>query len=489
MGICNAPATFQRAMNVTFQKFVNKKRLTQGMINFCVIVYMDDIQVYSETYHGHVQHIEWTLEALRDTGFKVALEKSEFLLSEISFLGYVVTRRGLRADSRKVTAVKDTPVPTSLTQVRAFQGPASYYRRFIKGFAPIARPLTNLLRKDQPLSWDAECEQAFATLKDVVATTPILIRSDPTKQFILITDWQPEAISAILVQKGNDGREHVIEYASRTVPDERKNDSAPQGECSVVVWGVLHFHPYLYGHKFLLVTDHEPPLALKRLTNYRGMIGRWAVTLQAAGLIDDLPLDIISQCDESPVPHVLPRRLTPYLQWSACLEERGGGGSDPSRSEYLNPEGIMDIFFFQPRAVSEDEVIAVEEEEEEDEEEETPEEGSYNEHSEEESGSEEEEEEEQEEEEEESEWDSLGEEVDRAEVQEEDPEVVAWWREEIAVGKQPQEYASGVDLPIPNDPTKDPKPPKNDDGDLLPRLRAHRRGDNGADPPPHPPVP
>ncbi|GBG87532.1 hypothetical protein CBR_g45590 [Chara braunii] len=156
MGICNAPATIQRAMNMTFQNFVNKTRLTQGMINFCVIVYMDDILVYSETYHGHAQHIEWTLGALRDAGFKIALEKSEFFLSEISFLGYVVTRGGLRPDSRKVAAVKEAPVPTSLTQVRAFLGLASYYRRFIKGFAAIARPLTNLLRKDQPLSWDAE---------------------------------------------------------------------------------------------------------------------------------------------------------------------------------------------------------------------------------------------------------------------------------------------------------------------------------------------
>ncbi|GBG62335.1 hypothetical protein CBR_g30289 [Chara braunii] len=116
MGICNVPTTFQRAMNVTFQNFVNKTRLTQGMINFCVIVYMDDILVYSETYHDHAQHIEWTLGALRDAGFKIALEKSEFFLSEISFLGYIVTRGGLRPDSRKVAVVKEALVPTSLTQ-------------------------------------------------------------------------------------------------------------------------------------------------------------------------------------------------------------------------------------------------------------------------------------------------------------------------------------------------------------------------------------
>ncbi|GBG70945.1 hypothetical protein CBR_g8246 [Chara braunii] len=280
MGICNAPATFQRAMNMIFQNFVNKTRLTQGMVNFCVIVYMNDILVYSESFHGHAQHIEWILGALRDAGFKIALEKSEFFLSKISFLGYVVTRGGLRPDSRKVAAVRDTPTPTSMMQVRAFLGLASYYRQFIKDFAAIARPLTNLLQKDQPLRWDAESEQAFATLKEALATAPILIRPDPEKQFVLITDWQPEAISAILVQKGKDGREHVMEYVSKTVPNERRNDPETQGECYVVVWGIQHFHPYLYGQKFLLVTDHEPMLALKRLTNYTSLIGRWAVRLQ-----------------------------------------------------------------------------------------------------------------------------------------------------------------------------------------------------------------
>ncbi|GBG68838.1 hypothetical protein CBR_g3532 [Chara braunii] len=505
------------------------------MINFCVIVYMDDILVYPESYHGHTQHIEWTLGALRDAGFKIALEKSEFFLPEISFLGYVVTRGGLRPDSRKVEAIRDAPTPTSLTQVRAFLRLASYYRRFIKGFAATARPLTNLLRKDQPLRWEAECERAFVTLKEALATTPILIRPDPTKQFILMTDWQPEAISAILAQKGNDGREHVIEYASRTVPDERGNDSAPQGECYAVVWGIQHFHPYLYGQKFLLVKDHEPLLALKRLTNYTGMIGRWAVRLQeydfdiihwkterhknADGLtrlhhptkvakvplikplqweiwceeystlslclvgialtctqdsehraasesvevliiqawrkdvegdlfgfifrtvdpghrqtivwellvpfpqlLEDLPTDIVSHCDENPAPHVLSRNLTPYLQWSACLEDRGGGGSCPSRAEYLNPRGIINVLFFQPRTASKEEAVEEEAAKEDKEEETSEEEGSYSEYSEKELGAlSKEEEEEEEEEGEESEWESLEGEADQAEVQGEDP--------------------------------------------------------------------
>ncbi|GBG79447.1 hypothetical protein CBR_g29594 [Chara braunii] len=550
---------------------------------------------------------------------------------KISFLGYVVTRGGLRPDSRKVAAVKEAPVPTSLTQVRAFLGLASYYRRFIKGFAAIARPLTNLLRKDQPLSWDAECQQAFATLKDALATTPILIRPNPSKQFILITDWQPEAISAILAQKGNDGREHVIEYASRTVPDERRNDSSPQGECYAIVWGIQHFHPYLYGQKFRLVTDHKPLLELKKLTNYTGVIGRWVVRLQeydfdivhrkterhgnadgltrlhrpaksdahprlsyylmtlavpdirppywdlwredfvelslclvevrltwiedeahppciewlellfiqawrtnvegellaflfdavrpdhqelitqeltipTAQLSDDLPLDIISQDDEHPVPHVLSRTLTPHLQWSACVE----GAAEripPSQRQHLDPRAIRDpAFFRQPT----EQFAAIREEEEEEEstgsdeneggleesggseevsgENETPEEGSYSEHSEgEQSEKEEDDEEEDEGHEEESagsEWEAVPEETLRTGTEAEDPEA-ARKREEIAVGKTELELAGAASLQICDDPNRDPEPPRPEDGNLAtttPAPSARRRSRSPSSP-------
>ncbi|GBG81646.1 hypothetical protein CBR_g32639 [Chara braunii] len=217
MGICNAPATFQRAMNMAFQNFVWKTRLAQSIINYCVIVYMDDILVYLSSCEGHVQHIEWALHALRDAGFKVALEKCQFFLTTISFLGHVVTNKGLQLEPQKVAAVRDALVPTTITQARSFLGLALYYRGFIKGFAAIAGPLTNLLRKDQPLIWTPECDQSFSKLKAALISAPVLIRPYPEKPFVLITDWQPEAISAILAQVGPSGFENVVEYASKSV--------------------------------------------------------------------------------------------------------------------------------------------------------------------------------------------------------------------------------------------------------------------------------
>ncbi|GBG87629.1 hypothetical protein CBR_g45781 [Chara braunii] len=290
-------------MNVTFQNFVNKTRLMQGMINFCVIVYMDDILVYSETYHGHAQHIEWTLGTLRNAG-----------------------------------------------EHRA----------------------------------------------------------------------------------GRESIELLIIQARRT---------EVEGDLLGFVFGSVQS-----SHRQLIV---------------------WELTVPFVQLVDYLPLDIISKCDESPVSHVLQRRLTPSLHWSTCLEGPGQDGSLPSRSEYLNPRGVSDTLFFQPQTAEEAEMVAEESEVEDESEEETPKEaGSYSEYSEEESGEDEEEEEEDqpEEEEEESEWKTFGTKADRAETREEDPEA-ARKREEIAVGKQPLEFASGADRPIPDDPTKDPELPKNDDGD------------------------
>ncbi|GBG89013.1 hypothetical protein CBR_g48622 [Chara braunii] len=197
------------------------------------------------------------LHALKDARLKVALEKSEFFWSEISFLGYIVTVEG-----------------------RAFLGLASYYRRFIRSFACLAKPPTNLLKKEEQLIWTPECEAAFRALKEALTSTRVLARPDPTRQFALHTDWQPQGISAVLTQQGTDGREHVIQYASKMLSQAQLNYEACKGECLAVVWGVQHFRPYLYGQKFVLVTDHQPLLSLRNNMDYTGTLGRWAVRLQ-----------------------------------------------------------------------------------------------------------------------------------------------------------------------------------------------------------------
>ncbi|GBG83374.1 hypothetical protein CBR_g37088 [Chara braunii] len=468
MGICNAPATFQRAMNMAFQNFVWKTRLTQSIINYRVILYMDDILVYSSSYEGHLQHIEWALHALRDAGFKVALEKCQFFLTTISFLGHMVTDQGLQPQPQKVAAVRDAPVPMTITQVRAFLGLASYYRRFIKGFAAIAGPLTNQLRKDQPLIWTSECDQAFSKLKAALISAPVLIRPDPEKPFVLITDSQPEAILAILAQVGPSGLESVVEYASKSVPAWKRNYAAPTGECYAALWGINHFCAYLYGREFTLVTDHEPLLALKKSKDYSGMIGRWATVLQ------NMDFDIRHRKHER---HGNADRLTQLhrpekvpkseevIPWNEPEQEIGPRYGQveilskqfeemlPSRQEYLKPYDIIPHAFY-PKAEE-----AVIDDEEENDDEETSEEGSYSEYSEGELSEEEEGEEGTE-----SEWEALQEEAARTGTEAEDLEA-ARKREEIATGKRLLEFASGASLRIGNDPTRDKEPQKPEDGD------------------------
>ncbi|GBG60223.1 hypothetical protein CBR_g3466 [Chara braunii] len=588
---------------MAFQNFVRKTRLAQSIINYCVIVYMDDILVYSSSYEGHVQHIEWALHALRDAGFKVALEKCQFFLTTISFLGHVVTDKGLQPEPQKVAAVRDAPMPTTITQVRTFLGLASYYRRFIKGFTAIEGPLTNLLRKDQPLISTPECDQAFSKLKAALISAPVLIRPDPEKPFVLITDWQPEAISAILAQVGLSGLESVVEYASKFVPACKRNYAAPTGECYAALWGISHFRAYLYGREFTLVTDHEPLLALKKSKDYSGMIVRWATVLQSmdfdirhrkherhgnadgltrlhrpekvprneevipwnepeqkirprygqveilsthssasaskneprhhsggihrrqqlgqsaaayrdlglaarvdgaslqrvaarprpGGLIaqelialivqlaDDLSPDIYFQSDNSPAPYIFERSLDPYLQWTSCLEEPRDEDTLPSRQEYLKPYEIIPYAFY-PRA--EELVIDDNDDEEENDDKETSEEGSYSEHSEGELSKEEEEETG-------SEWEALPEEATRTGTEAEDPEA-ARKREEIATGKRQLEFASEASLRIGSDPTRDPEPPRPEDGDpaaaTSSTARRRRRRSPSSSSPTRPPV-
>ncbi|GBG76212.1 hypothetical protein CBR_g21961 [Chara braunii] len=439
-------------MNMAFQNFVRKTRLAQSIINYCVIVYMDDILVYSSSYEGHVQHIEWALHALRDAGFKVALEKCQFFLTTISFLGHVVTDKGLQSEPQKVATVRDAPVPTTITQVRAFLGLALYYRRFIKGFAAIEGPLTNLLRKDRSLIWTPECDQAYFKLNAALISAPVLIRPDPKKPFVLITDWQSEAISAILAQVGPSGLESVVEYTSKSVPACKRNYAAPTGECYAALWGISHFRAYLYGRKFTLVTDHEPLLALKKSKDYSGMIRRWATVLQS------MDFDIRHQKHER---HGNADGLTrlhqperKFRRWTVCLEDPKDEDTLLSRQEYLKPYDIIPHAFY-PRA----EEVVIDEDDEEDEDVETSEEGSYSEYSEGELSEGEEEEEETG-----SEWEALPEEATRTGTEAEDPEAVRK-REEIATGKRQLEFASEASLRIGNDPTRDPESPKPEDGE------------------------
>ncbi|GBG68290.1 hypothetical protein CBR_g2837 [Chara braunii] len=279
--------------------------------------------------------------------------------------------------------------------------------------------------------WTPQCDWAFGELKAALISAPVLVRQDPGKPFVLITDWQPEAISAILAQvtwTRTSEQPVCIEYLEMLILEAWRTDV--EGDLLGFLFGSVR-----PGHRQPIVQELIVPLVQ---------------------LADDLPLDIVSQSDNSPALHVITRALAPYLQWTACLEEPGSDNTLPSRQEHLKPYGIIDLAFY-PKEESEETLQGEEEatEEEGDADEETSEEGSYSEYSE---GEQSEEEiEEEEEEEAGSEWENLPEEAARAGTEAEDPDA-ARRREEIAAGENQLEIASRASLCINDDITRDLEP-------------------------------
>jgi len=174
-GLTNAPAVFQRFINFVLNDFINK----------FVVVYLDDILIYSRTLEEHKEHVKAVLKALKENHLLVNLEKCLFHVKELEFLGHVISGKFIKTDPKKLEAVLSWPEPTTVKQVQSFLGFGNYYRRFIKNFSLIASPLFHLTKKGTDFDWNEECQKSFDRLKKLLTTTPILLLPDPEKPFIL----------------------------------------------------------------------------------------------------------------------------------------------------------------------------------------------------------------------------------------------------------------------------------------------------------------
>ncbi|GES79803.1 retroviral-like aspartic protease 1 [Rhizophagus clarus] len=273
-GLCNAPGTFQRCMD----------NILKDMLWKNTMVYLDDVNIYSKTFEEHLQHLEEVLKRVEKAGLKINPEKCHFCTQSLQFLGHIVTNKGILPDPSKVDAIKNYPVPKNLTQLRAFLGLASYYRRFIKDFSKISTPLYMLLKKDIPYEWNQDRHQVFQFLKEKLITAPLLAYPDFTKSFLLFTDASITALGAVLEQEQEDGLRHPIAYASRSTSESERNYFSTELECAAVIWAVNYFRPYLYGKKFTIFTDHSALqwlLKLKTIKNgLTGRLARWQLILQ-----------------------------------------------------------------------------------------------------------------------------------------------------------------------------------------------------------------
>ncbi|CAB4419687.1 unnamed protein product [Rhizophagus irregularis] len=269
-GLKNAPGTFQRLMDEILKEYIGE----------FVTVYLDDIMIYSRDFEEHLEHVDRVLNKLGENNMIAKLKKCQFGLRNINFLGHIVGKDGLRPDEKKVEKIKSIKKPETVTEVRSFLGLCSYYRRFIKDFAKIAKPLHNLTKKDTEFKWKEEQQVAFDVLRTKLIEKPILVYPDFDKEFILITDGSKIGLGAVLAQMNENNKEIVIAYASRSTVGAEKNYPPTELECLAVFWGIKHFQKYLVGRKFIVITDHA---ALKGLTDGKEQTGRrarWVMKLQ-----------------------------------------------------------------------------------------------------------------------------------------------------------------------------------------------------------------
>lgn len=220
-------------------------------------VYLDNIVVYSYDLSSHIHNLKSVFQRIRNFNLKVQPAKCEFLRKEVIYLGHIISQNGVQPNPDKVKAVTDFPTPKSSKDIKSFLGLVSYYRRFIQDFSKLAKPLTNLLKKDVPFLWENAQQLSFETLKNQLVSAPILAYPDFSRPFILTCDASNYAISAILSQ-GQIGQDRPIAFASRTMNKAECNYSVTEKECLAILFGTKTFRPYLYGNRFTVVTDHKP---------------------------------------------------------------------------------------------------------------------------------------------------------------------------------------------------------------------------------------
>jgi hypothetical protein len=264
-GLKIAAPFFQRVMD---QTLVREKH--------CARCFIDDVIIFSRNLEHHKQHLRQVLGRLREKGVKCHPSKMRVGFPDVDYLGHKVVPSGTAPIAIKVEEIVKMLPPTDVSELRAVLGTANYYRKFVENYSTIAAPLNNLLKEDVAWNWSEECRKAFDTIKEKLTQAPILRRSDYSSPFELHTNWSGVGLGAVLVQRDDQGREYVIAYASRSNNRTERNYSSYAGECLAAVWGVSHFRVYLYGRRFVLLTDHEPLKWLMTNEKLTGMHARWA---------------------------------------------------------------------------------------------------------------------------------------------------------------------------------------------------------------------
>ncbi|KAF8047244.1 hypothetical protein N665_3134s0001 [Sinapis alba] len=259
-GLTNAPSTFMRLMNHVLRAYICK----------FVVVYFDDILIYSTSLEDHLEHLEKVLETLRQEHLYANLKKCTFCTDQLVFLGFVVSSQGLKVDEEKIKAVQDWPTPTTIGQVRSFHGLASFYRRFVKDFSTLAAPLTSVIKKDVAFKWGTEQEEAFQKLKDSLTNAPVLVLPNFDKTFEIECDASGTGIGAVLTQGGKP-----VAFFSEKLHGATLNYPTYDKELYALVRSLETWQHYLLSKEFVIHTDHETLKYLRGQTTLKKRHARW----------------------------------------------------------------------------------------------------------------------------------------------------------------------------------------------------------------------
>ncbi|MES9880687.1 MAG: reverse transcriptase domain-containing protein [Sedimenticola sp.] len=269
-GLNSSAATFQRTMEL----------ILQGLQWTTAIIYIDDIVVFAKTFDEHVERVSEILERIVKANLKLKPVKTELLQKSVIFLGHTVSEDGISPHPGNIIKITQWERPRTVRQVKHLLGMGSYYRRFVKGYATIAKPLTELTRKGKKFVWTEKCEAAFQDLKQALVGTDIMGHPNDQGEFILDVDGSVTGIGAVLHQV-QEGQERVIAYGSRALNRAESNYCITQIELLAVRYFIEHFRQYLLGRKFLVRSDHQALVWLFRLKEPRGRIARWIEVLSA----------------------------------------------------------------------------------------------------------------------------------------------------------------------------------------------------------------
>ena len=301
-GLCNAPGTFQRCMMGIFS----------DMIEIILEIFMDDFSVFGDSFENCLENSRKVLERCQERNLVLNWEKCHFMVTQGIVLGHIVSKDGIEVDKAKVELISNLPTPKCVRDIRSFLGHAGFYRRFIKDFSAIARPLCTLLAKDVPFTWSQVCDIAFTKLKNMLVSPPIMRSPNWDLPFEIMCDASDYAIGAVLGQRENK-KAFVIYYASKTLDSAQADYTTIEKEFLAVVFALEKFRSYIVGSPVTIFTDHAALKYLLSKQDTKPRLTRWILLCQEFNLtikdkkgVENVVADHLSRLVPESTSHCIP---------------------------------------------------------------------------------------------------------------------------------------------------------------------------------------